>query len=174
MDRQTVAVAPDPAFRGPPANIEAEQALLGAILVNNDAFDRVSDFLKPEHFAEELHRRVFETAGQLIRAGKLATPVTLKTFLGEQDLGGMTIPQYLARLAAEATTIINAVDYGRAIHDLAVRRELINIGEEVVNAAYDAGVDSSPARRSRKPSASSTPSPKPAATRAASIAFPKP
>ena len=131
-------------FPQPPANIEAEQALLGAILVNNDAFDRVSDFLKPEHFAEELHRRIYEIAGQLIRAGKLATPVTLKTFLGEQDLGGVTVPQYLARLAAEATTIINAEDYGRTIHDLALRRELILIGEDIVNTAYDAPVEFSP------------------------------
>lgn len=144
-DRALIAVAaPESALRAPPANLEAEQALLGAILVNNDAFDRVSDFLKPEHFAEELHRRIFETAGQLIRAGKLATPVTLKTFLGEQDLGGMTIPQYLARLAAEATTIINAVDYGHAIHDLAVRRDLISIGGDIVNTAYDAEVDHTP------------------------------
>jgi len=144
-ERQALTVAnADPTYRTPPANIEAEQALLGAILVNNDAFDRVSDFLKPEHFAEELHRRIFETASQLIRSGKIATPVTLKTFLGEQDLGGMTIPQYLARLAAEATTIINAADYGHSIHDLAVRRDLIQIGEEVVNVAYDAGVDTSP------------------------------
>jgi replicative DNA helicase len=144
-NRQLMTVAaPETNFRAPPANIEAEQALLGAILVNNDAFDRVSDFLKPDHFAEELHRRIYETCGQLIRAGKLATPVTLKTFLGEQDLGGMTAPQYLARLAAEATTIINAVDYGHAIHDLALRRDLIHIGEDVVNAAYDADVDSSP------------------------------
>jgi replicative DNA helicase len=137
--------ASEPAFRTPPANIEAEQALLGAILVNNDAFDRVSDFLKPENFSEELHRRIYEIAGQLIRAGKLATPVTLKTFLGDFDLGGaMTAPQYLARLAAEATTIINAVDYGRAIHDLAVRRELIRIGGDVVNDAYDSDVDTTP------------------------------
>ena len=145
FDRPLMTVAaPETSFRSPPANIEAEQALLGAILVNNDSFDRVSDFLKPEHFAEELHRRIYEIAGQLIRAGKLATPVTLKTFLGEQDLGGMTVPQYLARLAAEATTIINAVDFGHAIHDLALRRDLISIGEDVVNTAYDAGVDSSP------------------------------
>ena len=67
----------DPAYRVPPHNIEAEQALLGAILVNNDAFDRVSDFLKPQDFAEELHRRIFDVASQLIRAGKLATPITL-------------------------------------------------------------------------------------------------
>jgi replicative DNA helicase len=133
-----------PTYRTPPHNVEAEQALLGAILVNNDAFDRVSDFLRAEHFSEELHRRIFEIAAQLIRAGKVATPVTLKTFLGDHDLGGVTVPQYLARLAAEATTIINAEDYGRSIYDLATRRRLIVIGEEVVNTAYDAPVDLSP------------------------------
>ena len=132
------------AYRAPPLSVEAEQALLGAILVNNDAFDRVSDFLKAEHFVEEIHRRIYEIAGSLIRAGKLASPITLKTFLGEHDLGGVSVQQYLARLAAEATTIINAVDYGRTIHDLAVRRELIRIGEDVVNVAYDAPVDSTP------------------------------
>ncbi len=68
----------------------------------------------------------------------------MKTFLGEHDLGGVTAPQYLARLAAEATTIINAENYGRTIHDLAVRRDLILIGEDIVNAAYDAPVDASP------------------------------
>ncbi|HTV32121.1 MAG TPA: replicative DNA helicase [Methylocella sp.] len=131
-------------FRLAPHNIEAEQALLGAILVNNDAFDRISDFLRAEYFSEELHRRIFDIASQLIRAGKLASPITLKTFLGEHDLGGVTIPQYLARLAAEATTIINAEDYGRTIHDLALRRDLILIGEDIVNAAYDAPVGVSP------------------------------
>jgi replicative DNA helicase len=136
--------SPEPAFRLAPHNIEAEQALLGAILVNNDAFDRVSDFLRPEHFSEEMHRRIYDVAGQLIRAGKLASPITLKTFLGEHDLGGVTVPQYLARLAAEATTVINAENYGRTIHDLAVRRDLILIGEDIVNAAYDAPVAASP------------------------------
>ncbi len=143
-ERARLASGPDPAFRLAPHNIEAEQALLGAILVNNDAFDRVSDFLKPEHFSEEIHRRIFDVAAQLIRAGKLASPITLKTFLGEHDLGGVTVPQYLARLAAEATTIINAEDYGRTVHDLALRRDLILIGEDIVNAAYDAPVDTSP------------------------------
>jgi replicative DNA helicase len=138
------AGAGDPGFRVPPHNIEAEQALLGAVLVNNDAFDRVSDFLKPEDFSDELHRRIYDIAAQLIRAGKLATPITLKTFLGEHDLGGVTIAQYLARLAAEATTIINAADYGRMIHDLAVRRNLIAIGEDIVNGAYDAPIAASP------------------------------
>src|SRR5579863_2049734 len=114
-------------FRLPPHNIEAEQALLGAILVNNDAFDRVSDFLRAEHFSEELHRRIYDIMASLIRAGKIATPITLKTFLGDHDLGGITLPQYLARLAAEATTIINAYDYGRSVYDLSMRRELISI-----------------------------------------------
>ncbi|NDA47688.1 MAG: replicative DNA helicase, partial [Alphaproteobacteria bacterium] len=131
-------------YRIPPHNVEAEQALLGAILVNNDAFDRVSDFLQPAHFSEELHRRIYEICAQLIRAGKLATLVTIKTFLGEHDLGGVTIPQYLARLASEATTIINAEDYGRMIYDLAIRRNLIGIGEEIVNTAFDSPVDASP------------------------------
>ena len=131
--------------RKPPANVEAEQALLGAMLINNEAFDRVSDFLSADDFAEEIHRRIFDTAGRLIRAGKLASPITLRTFLGDHEVGeGVKISAYLAKLAAEATTIINAGDYGRAVHDLAVRRKLIEIGEDVVNAAYDAPVDCSP------------------------------
>ncbi|GLI93494.1 replicative DNA helicase [Methylocystis echinoides] len=146
-ERRVFQVAPSdtPAYRTPPHNIEAEQALLGAILVNNDAYDRVSDFLRPEHFSEELHRRIYETLGQLIRAGKLATVVTMKTFLADIELpAGVTIQAYLARLAAEATTIINAEDYGRIVHDLATRRDLINIGEDIVNTAFDSPVDSSP------------------------------
>src|ERR1700677_3868573 len=135
----------EPMFRAPPHNIEAEQALLGAILVNNEAFYRVSDFLEPKHFLEGIHRRIFEIAGSLIRAGKLATPVTLKTFLpSDLDIAGLTVNQYLARLAAEATTIINAEDYGRTVYDLSIRRDLIMIGEDMVNLAYDAPVDSTP------------------------------
>ena len=134
----------EPQFRTPPSNIEAEQALLGAILVNNDAYYRVSDFLEAGHFIEDLHRRIYEVATSLIKAGKVATPITMKTFLGDQDLGGITVSQYLARLAAEATTVINAEDYGRTIYDLAVRRNLINIGEDMVNVAFDAPVETSP------------------------------
>ena len=134
-------------YRVPPHNVEAEQALLGAILVNNDAYFRVSDFLEPIHFAEEIHRRIYDITQSLIRAGKLATPVTLKSFVGEQDLGGMTVPQYLARLAAEATTVINAEAYGRTIYDLAMRRQLITIGEDMVNVAFDAPVDDHPRKQ---------------------------
>ena len=135
----------EPMFRAPPHNIEAEQALLGAILVNNEAFYRVSDFLEPKHFLETIHQRIYELVGGLIRAGKLATPVTLKTFLpAELDIAGLSVNQYLARLAAEATTIINAEDYGRTVYDLSIRRDLITIGEDMVNLAYDAPVDATP------------------------------
>src|SRR5215467_148902 len=117
-----------PTYRAAPHNIEAEQALLGAILVNNEALYRVTDFLEPQHFFEPVHQQIYDVGRSLIRTGKLASPVTLKTFLpAEIDIAGMTVAQYLARLAAEATTIINAVDYGRTIYDLAIRRELINI-----------------------------------------------
>ncbi len=136
--------ADETTYRVAPHNIEAEQALLGAILVNNDAFYRVSDFLLPEHFFEPVHLKIYETTASLIRAGKIATPITLKTFLQDDDLGGLKVSQYLARLAAEATTVINAQDYGQTIYDLAIRRNLITVGEELVNTAYDSPVDAPP------------------------------
>src|SRR6266850_6223068 len=134
-----------PAYRAAPHNIEAEQALLGAILVNNEALYRVSDFLEPVHFFEPAHQQIFDLSRSLIRTGKLASPVTLKTFLpADVDIAGLTLPQYLARLAAEATTIINAADYGRTIYDLSIRRDLIQIGDDMVNVAFDAPVDFAP------------------------------
>ncbi len=139
--------APQPAsgYRMAPHNIEAEQALLGAILVNNEALYRVSDFLEPLHFFEPIHQQIYDHARSLIRTGKLASPITLKTFLpADLDIAGLTVAQYLARLAAEATTIINASDYGRAVYDLAIRRDLIGIGEDMVNVAFDAPVDFAP------------------------------
>ena len=103
----------------------------------------------------------------------MAKPVTIKTFLpADEKVGDMTVAQYLARLAAEAVTVINAADYGRAIYDLATRRALITVGEDMVNIAYDAPVDMSPQSRSRTPSAACSNWPKPAATTAASRASP--
>ena len=133
-------------FREAPHNIEAEQALLGAILVNNEAIDRVSSFLDPHHFYDPLHAQIFEIAGKMIGAGKQATPITLKTFFdaAEPIDANLTVPQYLGRLAANATTIINAEDYGRTVYDLATRRTLITIGEDMVNSAYDAPIDFPP------------------------------
>src|SRR5438105_483231 len=147
-DSNVLKLPPDAgtlAFRSAPHNIEAEQSLLGAILVNNEAFYRVSDFLEPRHFYEPIHKKIYELAGSLVRAGKIASPVTLKSFLpADVDIAGLTVSQYLARLAAEATTVINAEDYGRTIYDLSIRRSLIVIGEEMVNVAFDAPVDFAP------------------------------
>ncbi len=140
--RPVEAQADDGSYRTPPANLEAEQALLGAILTNNDACDRVSAFLLPDHFSEAVHARIFEAASTLIRAGKLASPVTLKTYFDNdatlKEIGG---PAYLARLAAAATTIINAEEYGRTIYELAQRRKLITIGGDMVNEAFDTPVE---------------------------------
>ncbi len=133
-------------FRAAPHNIEAEQALLGAILVNNEAHDRVSGFLEDQHFYDPLHQQIFATLCKLIASGKQATPITLKTFFetAEPIDQTLSVPQYLGRLAANAATIINARDYGRTIYDLAIRRQLILIGEDMANAAYDAPVDFPP------------------------------
>jgi replicative DNA helicase len=132
-------------YRTAPGNTEVEQALLGAIIVNNEAFYRVSDFLEPRHFYEPIHEKIYELAGSLIRAGKIASPITLKSFLpADIEIAGLTVSQYLARLAAEATTVINAEDYGRTIYDHSIRRDLIRIAEAMVNRAYDASVESSP------------------------------
>jgi replicative DNA helicase len=127
-----------------PHNLEAEQALLGAVLINNEVFDRVADYLRPEHFYEAVHGRIFDTMTKLLRAGKVATPITLKTYLPDADLGGMTVHAYLVRLMTAATTTINAAEYARTIHDLALRRNLITIGEEMVNRAFDAAVEETP------------------------------
>jgi replicative DNA helicase len=136
-------------FRAAPHNIEAEQALLGAILVNNEAHDRVSSFLEAQHFYDPLHEQIYETLSKLIASGKKATPITLRTFFenAEPIDATTTVPVYLGKLAINATTIINARDYGRTIRDLATRRALIVIGGDVVNAAYDAPVDFPPSEQ---------------------------
>jgi len=142
--------AEDKSFRVAPHNVEAEQALLGAILINNEAFYRVADFLEPEHFYEPIHRDIYEVAGKIIRAGKSADPTTIKTHLPEQLLPDVTMAQYLARLAAEATTVINAADYGQAIYDLSIRRNLILVGEEMVSVAYESDVEMTPVKQIEK------------------------
>ncbi|MCB2107739.1 MAG: replicative DNA helicase [Rhodobacteraceae bacterium] len=140
---KTVAVEPNSsAYRSPPHNTDAEKALLGAVMMNNRAFERVSDFLRPEHFADAVNGRVFDAIFRLIEQGHQANPVTLKTYLERDDLiaqaGGI---KYLTALASSAVTVINVSDYGKLIYDLHLRRELIALGEEMVNEAFDAQVD---------------------------------
>jgi replicative DNA helicase len=125
--------------RIPPSNLEAEQRLLGALLANNKAYERVSDFLAPDHFADPIHGRVFAAIARRCDAGQLADAVTLKAefeHAGVLDEVGGTA--YLAQLLAAMVGIINAGEYGRAIHDAWLRRQLIDIGETVVNNAFGA------------------------------------
>src|SRR5439155_19830421 len=129
-------------YRTPPHNAEAEQALLGAMLMNNSAHGRVAEFLLPEHFADAVHGRIYAAIGKLIERGQIANAVTLKN-LFDQDgaLGEIGGAAYLGRLAASAVTIINAEHYGRTIHDLHMRRELITIGQDVVTDAFQHDLD---------------------------------
>jgi replicative DNA helicase len=128
--------------RTPPYNSDAEQALLGALLISNAAHSRVCEFLQPEHFGNAVHGRIYAAVGKLIERGQIANPVTLKNLFDQDgalaDIGGS---QYLVRLAESAVTIINTEDYGRNIHDLYLRRQLIAIGEDVVNEAFRQDLD---------------------------------
>ena len=94
--------------RTPPHNMDAESALLGAILLDNEAHDRVKSFLMLEHFFHTVHASIYKVAAKLIGAGKQATPITLRTFFenAEPIAPDLTVPQYLGRLVANATTII--------------------------------------------------------------------
>ncbi|WP_417668003.1 replicative DNA helicase [Roseibium sp.] len=131
-----------------PHNAEAERQLLGAILINNETYYRVSDFLEPFHFFVPPHQDIYEKIGQLIRAGKTASPITLKTFYpADTKIADLSATQFLLRLAADAASVINAEDYGRSIYDLALRRNLIRIGEDMVNIAYDAPIDVPPTQQ---------------------------
>ncbi|WP_144755806.1 replicative DNA helicase [Bartonella saheliensis] len=135
-------------FRQLPHNIEAEKALLGALLINNDALDRVSDFLKAEHFFEPLHQKLFDIISQVVQKGKVANPITIKHLLPiEEKRGNVAVYNYVIRLAKEAVTIINTKDYGRVIYDLFIRRSLINLGTQVTNIAFEAPLEFTPAQQ---------------------------
>ncbi len=125
----------------PPHNIDLEQALLGAILTNNDAFWRVSDFLEPGHFFEPIHGQIFEIMGSLIRAGRAAMPQTLLTFLPERLTPDLSMKHYLAAMAAHVVSVLNAADFGGHIRDLAVRRRLRDHAAMVNDLAQNAGSD---------------------------------
>ena len=129
-------------YRTPPHNLDAEMALLGAILVNNRTYERTQEFLLWEHFADAANGKIYEAAGRLIERGQLATAVTLKNYLdNDPDVSGYGGQEYLARLANSVFTISNAVDLAHEVYDCYVRRELIDVGSEVVNSAYEHKLD---------------------------------
>ncbi len=123
--------------RMPPSNLAAEQALLGALLSNNRAYDRVSEFLQAAHFADSVHARIYQSISRRIEASQIADPVTLRAEFEHsgllEEVGGTA---YLAQLLGAMVGIINARDYGQAIYDSWIRRQLIDIGETVVNQAF--------------------------------------
>ncbi len=128
-----------------PHSIEAEQQLLGAILTNNDIYDRVASVIGPKHFYDPVHARIFEIAAARIAKNNLASPVTLKAFMeddeGLKELGG---PAYLVRLAGAAISAFAVRDYAQMIYDLAVRRDLIQLGRDIAAKAAQVDVASEP------------------------------
>lgn len=128
----------------PPVNLEAEQAVLGAILANNEAYHRVSATLKPDHFSEPVHARIYDAASTLIRAGRIASPLTLKNHFENDatlpEIGGVA---YLARLAANATTILNVPDYAELLVDLAARRAAMAAAHDLIAEAANVTIGES-------------------------------
>ena len=121
----------------PLKNEEAEQALLGALLYNNAAYERVSDFLKSEHFSNNTHAKIYEAISFLIESGQTADPITLHHYFSQiKSLENIEKTTYLSQLIESVISIINTADYGETIYDLYLRRELINLGEEVINNAH--------------------------------------
>jgi replicative DNA helicase len=132
-----------PGYRILPHNTEAEQGLLGALLIDNRSMEKVSDFLRADHFFMPAHQRIFESIVTLIERGQTASPVTLKNYFEkDEDLTDVGGAEYLADLAANVISVVNINDYARTIFDLHVRRELIALGEEIVNDSFSHTLDS--------------------------------
>ncbi len=131
-----------------PYDVDIEQALLGAILVDNYSLERVSNTLKAEHFYDPLHQRLYEAIERMWSKGHMVTPLTLKSLM-EQDAGLAEVGghAYLISLARAAPALPNVKDYARILADLAMRRELIRIGEDIVNAAFESPIDVTPAEQ---------------------------
>ena len=132
----------DMAIPHAPANVEAEQALLGALLYDNAAFERIGDYLQARHFFEPFHQRLFAAVETHIRKGQLAEPILLAEQFSRDpafdELGGV---RYLADLVDRAPPAANAPDYARAVYDLALRRDLIRIGGDIANQAAQSDAD---------------------------------
>ena len=124
-------------IRQAPHNLEAEQVLIGAILINNEVLNNVSEFLIADHFYEPAHKNIYKAINNTIEKGISASPISLRhIFDHDESLSGVGGGKYLTKLASLATTIINVSEYARLIYNLALRRELIVIGEDIVNQAY--------------------------------------
>ncbi|MGB0717936.1 MAG: replicative DNA helicase [Alphaproteobacteria bacterium] len=127
--------------RTPPKSIELEQALLGGLMLNNEKLDDLADFLQPEHFSEEAHAKIFDTLTKLSETGQFDALKMRPYFENEQLLASAGYGQYLEDLQTAAVPSAPLRDYGQAIHDLYLRRQLIDTGADLINEAFDQDVD---------------------------------
>ncbi len=131
-----------------PFNIDAEQAILGALLFDNEVFYRVQNFLKPEHFYDPVHQHIYGACEKLIGSGRIASPVTLSTYLADipalKDIGG---DDYLANLALKVPTTAGAYDYARVVFDLSVQRGLVRLGSDMVGRARASSLEDDPQKQ---------------------------
>ena len=127
-----------------PANIQAEQMLLGSIMLNCDLLNQLNEFLRKEHFFEPLHQKIFNAVEFLVEKGLSATTISVTSMIDKEaafaEVGGA---EYLVKLTTMAMVVINPYDYGRIIYDLAIKRNLIQIGEDIVNEAYGSNFENS-------------------------------
>lgn len=132
----------DVTIRTLPHNLEAEQALLGAILEDNRIIEDFSDYLRPNHFFVPVHQRIYDSILKIIDRGQNADAIALKAYFEKdtelKDVGGSS---YISDLAASVVSVINAKNYAQIIYDHFIRRELIAIGRDVVNEAYEQDID---------------------------------
>jgi replicative DNA helicase len=121
-------------FKELPNNIEAEQAVIGSILVSNDIFDEISTIISSINFYDPMHQRIFEAIESLIYKGMLANPITLKNYF-EDEKDDLNVPEYLVKITKFSTSVRQAVEYSKIIYDMFVRRELIKISEQTIDSA---------------------------------------
>ena len=140
-------ISPAPTDAAPrlPQNVEAEAALLGAMMIDNRLADDIVEVIQDQHFFEPVHGRIFKAIKTLRKNDMLATPVTLKP-LFEKDEGMATLggPGYLAQLTGSGAGLIGARQFARQIYDLALLRELITVGRNMVDKALDTSEDVNP------------------------------
>ncbi len=117
-----------------PNNIEAEQAVIGSILVSNDIFDEINTIISSSNFYDPMHQKIFEAIENLIYKGMLANPITLKNYF-EDEKDDINVPEYLVKVTKFSTSVRQAVEYSKIIYDMFVRRELIKISEETIDSA---------------------------------------
>ena len=155
-----------------PQNVEAEAALLGALMIDNRLAEDIQLKLRPDHFFEPLHGRIYEQILHLLDRNMIASPVTLRPlFEADEEMKELGGPAYLAQLTGSGAAIIGARDFADQIYDLALLRALVGVGREMVEQALDTSEEVDPRARSRRPRPRSTGSPRKAAARASVKSF---